>query len=206
VVIMSAGAFASTGIGARPRAAEAGPRAGVVGLLIFLGTEAMFFAGLMSAFVILRAGVAAWPPPGQPRLPRAVTGLNTLVLLASAGTMNGARRRARAGRARGLGAWLAVTAALGATFLAVQGAEWMRLVRHGLTATSSVYGALFYTLIGAHAVHVLGALVALLVVTARALGGRYSAASHAGVELCWMYWWFVVGLWPVLYALVYLSP
>jgi cytochrome c oxidase subunit 3 len=203
---MGVGTLVSTEIGAHPQATDTGPRAGVVGLLIFLGTEAMFFAGLMSAFVILRAGVAAWPPPGQPRLPLVVTGLNGLVLLASAVTMNGARRRARADRTRALSVWLAVTAALGATFLAVQGTEWVRLVGHGLTATSSVYGALFHTLIGAHAVHVLGALVALLVVTVRALGGRYAAASQASVELCAMYWWFVVGLWPVLYALVYLSP
>jgi cytochrome c oxidase subunit 3 len=67
-----------------------------------------------------------------------------------------------------------------------------------------VYGALFYTLIGAHGVHVLGALLALSVVLARATAGRYSRRASRGVELCWIYWCFVVGVWPVLYVLVYL--
>ena len=181
------------------------PGAGVVGLLIFLGTEAMFFAGLMSAFVILRAGAAGWPPPGQPRLPLGISGLNTLVLLASGVTMRAALRALRADRRREVNRWLAATAVLGATFLAVQGSEWVRLLRHGLSVTASVYGALFYTLIGAHGLHVLGALGALGLVLVRARRGRYSAAACRGVELCWIYWCFVVGVWPVLYALVYLG-
>lgn len=189
------------GAGARQIPADAG----VVGMLIFLGTEAMFFAGLMSAFVILRAGTPAWPPPGQPRLPLLVTGLNTVALLVSAVTMYLALNGIRGDRRRSFTRWLGLTAALGLAFLVVQGSEWVRLVHHGLTVTSSLYGALFYTLIGAHGLHVLGAMAALLLVLSRAAGGRYSAARCGGVQLCWMYWCFVVGVWPVLYVLVYVT-
>jgi cytochrome c oxidase subunit 3 len=159
----------------------------------------------MSAFVILRASAAGWPPPGQPRLPLGVSGLNTLMLLASGVTMRAALQALRADRWHESNRWLTLTAALGAAFLAVQGSEWVRLLHHGLSATASVYGALFYTLIGAHGLHVLGALAALGIVLARARQRRYSAAACGGVQLCWIYWCFVVGVWPVLYALVYLG-
>jgi len=54
-------------------------------VLVFIGAEAMFFGALISALLVLRLGMAAWPPPLEPRLPIAVTGANTLVLLASSG-------------------------------------------------------------------------------------------------------------------------
>ncbi|MFW9769854.1 MAG: heme-copper oxidase subunit III, partial [Candidatus Thorarchaeota archaeon] len=94
-------------------------------MALFLAAEAMFFAALISALVVLRAQAPAWPPPGQPRLPVLATGLNTAILLLSAWTL----QRALAGVDRGERAplrWLSATAALGAVFLGVQGAEWVR--------------------------------------------------------------------------------
>jgi cytochrome c oxidase subunit 3 len=177
----------------------------LLGLLVFLATEVMFFAGLASAVLILRAGSEPWPPSGQPRLPAAVTAANIVVLLLSAVAMQGALRAARRGRSRALGRRLALAGALGVVFLGVQGAEWLRLLAHGLSATATLYGATFLTLVGAHALHVAGAMVALAVVLARAARGRYRAGDHLGVQLCGLYWWFVAALWPVLYVLVYLA-
>ncbi len=177
---------------------------GILGLLVFLGTEVMFFAGLISAYTVLRAGSQVWPPPGQPRLPIEMTGLNTGVLLLSALTMHLALRAARRDRRSGLIGWLAVTALLGSLFLAVQGYEWVRLVGFGLSLSSGVFGGTFYALIGAHGIHVLGAVVALLFVLGAAVTGRYTAQAHSGVVLCEIYWLFVVALWPLLYLLVYL--
>jgi heme/copper-type cytochrome/quinol oxidase subunit 3 len=177
---------------------------GVLGMVMFLGTETMFFAGLISSFLILRAGSAVWPPPDQPRLPAGMTGFNTILLLASGVTMYAAYRVLRKGRTGPLVGWLAATAALGITFLAVQGYEWVQLLGYGLSVSSSIYGATFYTLIGAHGLHVLAAVIVLLFVLARATRGRYTAARRDGVTLCLMYWLFVVGVWPLLYVLVYL--
>ncbi len=176
---------------------------GFLGLLIFLGTEIMFFAGLISAFLILRAGSVAWPPPNQPRLPLLVTGLNTLVLLASAFTMQRAVQTLRRSTTQTLMRWLATTLMLGIIFLAVQGFEWVRLVQFGLTFNSSIYGGTFYTLIGAHALHVLAAVLVLAFVVVRAARGYYAPHNARSLVLCRMYWFFVVGIWPVLYALVY---
>jgi heme/copper-type cytochrome/quinol oxidase subunit 3 len=100
--------------------------------------------------------------------------------------------------------WLLVTGLLGAIFLVVQGSEWLRLVHHGFTLSSGVYGSIFYVLIGCHALHVLVAVVWELSVFAKALGGGFSVDRHVGVEICTIYWTFVVVLWPILYVMVYL--
>ncbi len=175
-----------------------------VAVLMFLGAEAMFFAGLIGAYIVFRVGSAIWPPPFQPRLPVGVTGVNTLILVASAVTMRWSLKAARANDHRQLVRCLAYTAALGAIFLAVQGFEWLRLIHFGLTVSSSVYGGLFYTLIGFHGLHVAGALIWLLVVFVQAKQKRFSKDRHVGLQTCAMYWTFVVALWPVLFALVYL--
>lgn len=175
------------------------------GLLIFLATEAMFFAGLISAFLILRAGHVTWPPLDQPRLPVAATGINTLFLILSAYTMQRALQSIRAGKPKALTSWLLATGVLGVIFLSVQGFEWLRLVQFGLTFNSSIYGGTFYALIGCHGVHVLVAVIVLFVVVGRAINKRYSVQNHTAIELCRMYWLFVAGVWPVLYLLVYLS-
>jgi cytochrome c oxidase subunit 3 len=173
-------------------------------LLMFLGAEAMFFAGLVGAFLVFRIGSPSWPPPFQPRLPVVVTGVNTLILLLSAATMRWALKAIRAGEFSRLIRYVLITALLGLLFLAIQGYEWIRLVHFGLTVSSGVYGATFYTLIGCHALHVFGAVIWLLVVLGFALRGGFTASRHTSVVLCGMYWTFVVALWPILYGLVYL--
>jgi cytochrome c oxidase subunit III len=173
-------------------------------VMMFLGAEAMFFAGLIGAYLVFRVGATFWPPEFQPRLPVIVTGLNTAVLLSSAWTMRLALHAGQRDERTALVRYLGVTALLGSLFLAVQGFEWLELIRFGLTVSSSVYGGLFYTLIGFHAAHVLGALVWLAIVFVWARQGRYTKASHVGLQTCCMYWTFVVALWPVLYGLVYL--
>jgi heme/copper-type cytochrome/quinol oxidase subunit 3 len=175
-----------------------------LGMLMFLAFETMFFGGLLGAFLVFRLSSLHWPPPGQPYLPNVVTWINTGILLSSGYTMRRALRAIRAGDQPGLLNGLGVTALLGTVFLAVQGTEWIRLVRYGLTLSSGTYGSTFYTLIGCHGAHVLGAVVWLLIVLWQGVGGRFTARRHVGVQLCGMYWYFVVGLWPILFALVYL--
>ena len=175
-----------------------------IGLLMFLGAETMFFAGLIGSFLVFRVAHEVWPPATLPRLPVVVTGVNTLILLASALTMRRARAAIRAGVQRDLLRMLLVTAVLGVVFLLVQGYEWIRLLQFGLTLASGVYGATFYVLVGCHGVHVLGAVIWLLSVLRLAAQRRYTAKAHSGVALCAMYWYYVVALWPVLYGLVYL--
>jgi cytochrome c oxidase subunit 3 len=173
-------------------------------VLMLLAAETMLFVGLLGAYVVFRVASASWPPPGLPRLPLAVTWLNTVVLLASAWTMWRALAAVRADDQRVLRRGLTLTAALGSAFLAVQGSEWVRLVAHGLTLSAGTYGATFYTLIGLHGAHVLAAVVWLLAVLVAARAHRFTARRHVAVELCTIYWTYVVGLWVVLFVVVYL--
>lgn len=186
---------------------EVGPAGSNValGMLMFVACEGMFFAGLISCFLILRANVGVWPPAGQPRFPIYVTAVNTLILLGSGWTMLQARGAVRGGQSRVGASWLGWTVLLGATFLGVQGIEWFRLVRDGLRVQGGVYGGLFVALVGAHAVHVLGGLLAVGVTWNRTRQRQYPASRRDALLGVQIYWLFVVGLWPLLYGLVYLS-
>lgn len=170
--------------------------------MFLIAGEIMFFAGLVSSYFVLRSAAPQWPPPLQPRLPVFVTGLNTVVLLASSLAMW------RAVRARSHPAALAhgllLTGALGLLFVVVQGVEWVRLIGYGLTVVSGAYGVTFYTLIGVHGLHVIGALAWLAVIAAGVRGGRGLDEGASALRACAMYWHFVVALWPVLYVAVYL--
>jgi heme/copper-type cytochrome/quinol oxidase subunit 3 len=163
----------------------------------------MLFGGLIFGFWILRLAAPVWPPPLQPRLPVEVTGLNTLVLLASSAAVVAAGRALAAGDGRRAVARFATAAGLGVLFLLVQGYEWVRLIGFGLTGASGTYGTTFYTLIGAHAAHVLGALVWLVIMTVLTARGRFMDGWKAPLRACAIYWHFVVALWPVLYVSVY---
>jgi cytochrome c oxidase subunit 3 len=172
---------------------------------IFLITaEAMFFAALIFSFLILRGSAAVWPPLDQPRLPLGVTALNTLVLLSSSMVMLRAERALRSGERLALLQRLAGAGALGALFLAVQGFEWARLIGFGLRVSSGIYGATFYTLIGAHAAHVGAALAWLGIAWVLVRNGRAGPQAPAALKACTMYWHFVVVLWPVIWVSVYL--
>jgi heme/copper-type cytochrome/quinol oxidase subunit 3 len=174
-------------------------------MLMLLAGEAMFFGGLVMAFLQLRLTAAVWPPASQPRLPVGLTFVNTLVLLASSYALARGLRALRAEDQRGLRRGLGWALSLGGLFLAVQGLEWGRLIHFGLTMQSGVFGATFYTLVGIHGAHVLGAVVWLGLTLVGARRGRYSREAHVSLSCCAMYWHFVVALWPILYLLVYLA-
>lgn len=176
------------------------PPAAWVGMLFFVGAEAMLFAGLLFVYAVYRLASPVWPPLGEPRLPLAVTVVNTAVLTASGVVMRHAVRLARAGAGRGARRALVFTAALGFTFLTVQGSEWVRLAHWGLTAGSSPYGGIVYALLGVHGAHVLGAVLWLL---ALAPGGPPPPLRR--LEACALYWYFVCGLWLVIFPALYLS-
>jgi len=174
-----------------------------IAMIVLIAGESMLFAGLIGMYLVFRLS-RPWPPPDLPQLPLALTFVNTLVLFASAVPMTRALAAVRRDDRPALVRALALTALLGTTFLAVQGLEWVRLVRHGLTLGSSMYGACFYVLIGCHGVHVLVAVLWLAVTAILAARGVFRAAHHAALEMCGIYWYFVCTLWLILFPLVYL--
>lgn len=169
-------------------------------MLILVIAETMFFAGLISAHTIVKAGAVTWPPPGQPRLPIEQTLINTAALIVSGFVLYAGHRAMVNGSGRALRhvtvAWL-----LGAFFVLFQGAEWVALIRDGLTLTSSTHGSFFYLIVGAHALHALGGLSALGWAALRLRARNLVLSQLMAVEI---FWYFVVALWPILYWRVYL--
>ena len=172
----------------------------VMGMLIFVIAEAMLFAGLISAFTIIRSSAMLWPPPDQPRLPIEETALNTAALLASGVFLFLARRSFGRDRARTQRALL-ISMLLGAFFVIFQGIEWLALIGEGLTLTSSNFGSFFYLIVGMHALHAVVALGMLAYTWSRLAQGWLASSQLAAAEV---FWYFVVGLWPFLYLVVYL--
>jgi len=174
----------------------------VLGVSILIAAEVMFFAAFISAHTIARATAlgGVWPPAGQPRLPFERTAVNTAALLLSGLLLwTGNRpmvKSSEVARRCIVGAIL-----LGAAFVALQGVEWIALLREGLTMTSSAHGGFFYLIIGAHALHVVGGLVALTWAFAGILRKTLAPETFTATRL---FWYFVVLLWPVLYWRVYL--
>lgn len=174
---------------------------GVLGMLVFVLTELMFFFGMISAFMIVKASAPfGWPPPDQPRLPVEITAVNTAALLLSGAALYWAHRRFKERAASAKGPLLA-SIALGAAFVLVQGGEWVALIGQGLTITSGPLGAFFYLIVGCHAAHALAALAALGWAFAKLLRGRLDGPAFWTVQT---FWYFVVGIWPILYFEVYL--
>ena len=182
-----------------PRPQPALPSA-VLGMSIFVFSEAMLFAGLISAFSIARAGsLLGWPPPGQPRLPAEETAINTLALLAS-GAVLWLAGRAHAKEQRSASRPMLFALCLAAFFVLFQGWEWTQLLAQGLTLTSSQHGAFFYLIIGIHALHCAAAIAALSWAYRRLATGVLAASTFQAVRV---FWYFVVGLWPLIYWRVY---
>ncbi len=173
---------------------------GVIGMLIFVVAEIMFFGGLISAHTIVKSSsLVGWPPPGQPRLPVGETLINTAALLASGVMLYFVRRRYLRSPASARLPLLAVLL-LGAFFVVFQGVEWAALLREGLTMTSSTHGSFFYLIIGIHALHAVVALVVLAWAYGRLVRNDLVRSQLAVVEI---FWYFVVALWPLLYWRVY---
>jgi heme/copper-type cytochrome/quinol oxidase subunit 3 len=176
----------------------------MLAVMIVIASEMMLFSGLIGTFLVYRMSTAFWPPPALPRLPIAVTWVNTFILLSSALTMTLALRAVHRSRQRLTRRYLLATLTLGVTFLAVQGSEWVRLVAHGLKLSSGMYGGTFYLLIGCHGAHVTAGVIWLACVVWFAMRGRYNARNAHAIELCAVYWYFVCAVWPLLFGLVYL--
>lgn len=163
----------------------------------------MFFAGFVSAFVIVESSSApgAWPPPGQPRLPVAQTAINTVALLVSGAALFMAGRRFHVARPGSAERWMAASVILGSFFVLAQGVEWVRLLKQGLTLTSSQLGSFFYVIVGTHALHAIAAILFMVLAWQAMRSGSLTRPRLSAVQL---FWYFVVLVWPVLYWQVYL--
>jgi cytochrome c oxidase subunit 3 len=173
---------------------------GTLGMVLFVVAEAMLFAGLISAFAVVQSGALVWPPPDQPRLPVGATALNTAALLASGGFLFVAHRAFHRGDRAAMRSPMLISLGLGTFFVLFQGFEWVQLIGQGLTMTSSSLGSFFYLIVGMHALHAISALLLLASACVKLQQGWLTEGRFGAAEV---FWYFVVGVWPILYGVVY---
>ncbi|HET6830784.1 MAG TPA: cytochrome c oxidase subunit 3 [Solirubrobacterales bacterium] len=175
------------------------------GMALLIATEAALFASLIAAYYYLRwFSDAGWPPSGvDPKLLRPI--LFTAALVLSSGTMAIAQVGIRRGRQGLLKLGLVLTMLLALTFIGLQAWDLAEKTNEFVPQTDA-YGSIVYTLIGAHAAHVVAGTLILAWVGMRALRGAYTAAGHVGISVAALYWHFVVALAVIVFVVVVLTP
>jgi cytochrome c oxidase subunit 3 len=210
-VSASSEALAAPHVGEDPHGAvghaEAGVNTALLGMLLFIGSEVMFFAGLFAAYFNVRAATPAWPPGEAAEFidPVLLPIIVTIILVVSSFTMQAAVSGIRRGNRTAMNRALTVTLLLGVIFLILQVYDYYELVsHHAFGINSGIYGTLFYTMTGFHGAHVFGGVVGISVILLRGLQGQFSARHHVAVEAVSAYWHFVDVVWIALFATIYL--
>jgi cytochrome c oxidase subunit 3 len=174
-------------------------RAYITGMFIALAGILMFFMAFVSAYIVRKdMPNSAWIPLEVPR----ILWLNTLILISSSFTLARAHNRFTAKDDEGFRRWWATTTVLGILFVAGQILAWRQLAAQGIFLASNPSSSFFYVFTGAHGVHLLGGILALLYVQFRA---TRKVARGTAIEVVSMYWHFMDGLWVFLFLLLYLG-
>jgi cytochrome c oxidase subunit 3 len=173
----------------------------LLGILLFIISEAMLFGSFFTAYFFIRVVQNAPWPPEPFEFPVAVAGMNTVILLTSSGTMHYALHSIKRGNRLGLQVGLLVTFLMGATFLGTQINEYFKA---GFAIHDGAFASVFYGLTGLHGAHVFVGLTLLAVSNMRTLRGHFTPEAHMGVECTGIYWHFVDVMWIIVYTTVYL--
>ena len=189
---LEAGPAADTGASSLPAAK--------IGLGVFLAVAGSLFALLMSAYS-MRMEMGEWRPAPVPEL----LWLNTGVLIASSGALQWAQVAARRGRMDRARAGLLAGGVFALAFLAGQLVAWRQLDAAGYYLTANPAAAFFYLITGVHGLHILGGLVALGRTMDKAWQRVAVREVRLSVELCAMYWHFLLLVWLVFFGLLLLT-
>ncbi len=176
----------------------------VLGMYLFIASEAMLFGSFFAAYFFVRVvndgAPEKWPP--EPfHFPVFVALINTLILVTSSFTIHWATQAAKRGDRRGMKAGLVLTIALGLCFLLTQAVEYAHI---GFNTGDGAFASAFFGLTGLHGAHVFVGLTLLVMAAVRAFRGHFSPEHHHGLEIPAIYWHFVDVMWIVVYVTVYL--
>ena len=167
-----------------------------VGIVLFLGSWAVLFAGLFFSYGLLRLKAAHWPPAGVPPLPLLVPGVASVILLLSSVSLWVASQK------KSLTS-LVSAILLGVLFLGLQCSTWLQLWARGLQLDSGAYGGVFYLMTSFHALHVVGGLLALLWLLPAVI--RRGVHEVPGLKPVGLFWHFMTAVWWLMFLAVYVA-
>jgi heme/copper-type cytochrome/quinol oxidase subunit 3 len=176
----------------------------LLGMMLFIASELMFFGSLFGAYFTIRAATDPWPPAGTAEIDTLRTAFFSVFLIASSFTIQRAMTILRTDDIATFLRWLAITIGLGVVFLGGQAWEYSELIGEDFVISTSQFATLFFTMTGFHGLHVAGGLVAIAAVWASARSGRVSAARHGTAEAVSYYWHFVDVVWIFLFLTLYI--
>ena len=168
-----------------------------VGLGVFLAVATSLFALLISAYH-MRMMEADWTALSLPR----VLWLNTAVLIAGGAAMQWARTAARRGQTDRVRIGLIAAGVFTFSFLAGQLWAWQQMDAAGYFLTANPAYSFFYLLTAVHGLHLLGGLWVWSRTTAKVLRGVEVGKVRLSVELCTVYWHYLLLVWLVLFAVL----
>lgn len=173
---------------------------------LVVGTESVFFLCLIMAFIYLSV-VSGYKPGEQQALNIRSTGLFSIALFCSSGTLWLAERNYHARNFKYLKRWLMVTIGLGAIFLFGQVKEYVHLIHEQqIGLSNSLFGTAFFTLTGFHGLHVVIGLVILLIMLFMTAAGDFNHAPSTAIATAGIYWHFVDVVWVCVFTVVYILP
>jgi cytochrome c oxidase subunit 3 len=212
-VTAEAPALQATAVVAPPEAhasghAQRGISNPILGMILFITSEVMFFSGLFAAYFSTREAQAnqPWPPKAFSDIldPVGLILIATIILILSSFTCQFAVWSIRKGDRRGFIRNISVTFVLGIIFLILQVYDYSVLYGEGMQLGSGPFGTTYYTLTGFHGAHVFGGVLMLGVILYRGMSGQFSAKHHDAVEAVSLYWHFVDVVWILLFSILYL--
>ncbi len=183
-----------------PRAA---PSPAVLGMLVFISSEATFFLFLLISYISYRNENLQGPDASQ-ALDVGRTAIFSVCLFVSSATIALAAARFRRRDGRGFELWLALTILLGLVFLLGQVWEFHDLGAKNVTLSRNLFGSTFFTLTGFHGLHVAIGLVLLGLAFVLARSGDIDTAENGAWRSIEYYWHFVDAVWVVIFSAVYL--
>ena len=176
-----------------------------VGVIVWLASELMFFAGLFGIYFTVRAQTDGEWPPAPTELNVTYALVFTIILVASSFTCQFGVFAAERGDVFSLRRWYLLSFLLGLIFVLGQANEYRNLVTHEeTTLASSPYGTVFYLTTGFHGLHVIGGLVAFLLLVWRTKISKFTPAQATSAIVVSYYWHFVDIVWIGLFATIYI--
>lgn len=173
-----------------------------MGMWLLIASLGMLFGASLVLYLVFRLTAENWPPPGHPSLPYGWLMFSTLVMIGSGFTLQHGLHSILTGREQMLKLMLNLTMALSIVFLVSQFIAWMTLIQADVYMEGNIYAGTFYLLTILHALHVLGGIIPLANITARANRGGFSKQSYQPVKNVAMYWHFLDAVWMVVFIVL----